>query len=150
MKEIEKKERKRLMTRLWYSKNRDRERARARKWHHENRDKSNATSRRYYLGHKKELILHRSIYARNNSMSINGKVQTVRKRQFYDICEICKSTISGKHKLNWHHWNDEYPEIGLWLCHICHKKAEVLEHFVEMPDSFKELYTKLKIIVETG
>ena len=58
--------------------------------------------------------------------TINGKSVVLKfgKRSRPDKCELCDSLPA----FQWHHWNDEHPELGMWLCRRCH-------HFVEAIDS---------------
>lgn len=36
-------------------------------------------------------------------------------------CEICNHE---KRKLDYHHWDDSTPSLGIWSCHDCHRVAE--------------------------
>lgn len=54
----------------------------------------------------------------------------LKKRQRPNHCELCRRTLndgSQPIRLEYHHWNDVYPEIGLWLCYKCHHFAEYLD-----------------------
>ena len=55
-------------------------------------------------------------------------------------CELCGRT-NGK-KLDYHHWNDEKPEKGLWLCYSCHRLGELVDKGMERK------YLELKAKVE--
>lgn len=46
------------------------------------------------------------------------------KRNKPDKCELCGRLTES---LGYHHWNDETPSIGLWLCYPCHIFAEIVE-----------------------
>lgn len=39
-------------------------------------------------------------------------------------CELCEKI---RKRLVWHHWNDEKPELGIWICLSCHNVAEGVE-----------------------
>ena len=56
----------------------------------------------------------------------DGKRHPVRvnKRSRSASCEICNKTDC---RLDYHHWNDDNPAIGLWLCRSCHWHAEAYE-----------------------
>ena len=99
--------------------------------------------RRYYQRHREEIlkkvaenyrknrqkILERMrSYQRNNMLHSNGKWMVVRKRLWTGICELCdKNCEELKRKLFWHHWNDEHPEWGIWVCYRCHAVAERID-----------------------
>ena len=42
----------------------------------------------------------------------------------------------------WHHWDDKYPELGLWLCAKCHWLAESVE--CDPHQKLMDLYKKLR------
>ena len=68
---------------------------------------------------------------------INGKYHKIRvkKRPYPEACEM-----DGREniQLQWHHWDNEHPEYGLWLCGRCHKFAEGLEKGLTVA-KYKEL-----------
>ncbi len=39
-------------------------------------------------------------------------------------CEVCHKPAN---RLDYHHWNDDYPCLGLWLCVQCHIMAEKVD-----------------------
>lgn len=47
------------------------------------------------------------------------------KRDYPYTCEMCKRGHTGR--LYYHHWDDEQPHIGMWLCHYHHIIAEALD-----------------------
>ena len=62
-----------------------------------------------------------NIHTTINGISVNIKAK---KRLRPEVCELCnKNSIH----LCWHHWNNEYPEHGVWVCIPCHQGAEFLE-----------------------
>ena len=63
---------------------------------------------------------------RNNYLTIKGRHVRVKKRQrpWDDACEICKRVSK---KLSWHHWDDNRPERGIWVCFLCHSMAECID-----------------------
>ena len=74
---------------------------------------------------------HRAHYLR-----VRGKVIRVNKRaRPDDICELCSLHTR---RLDYHHWDDDHPEQGLWLCMRCHYGAEFVEQ------GRVKLYLKLK------
>jgi len=48
------------------------------------------------------------------------------KRPFLGFCEICGCNLVNKQKA-YHHWDDELPMVGIWVCYLCHKTAEGVE-----------------------
>ena len=63
---------------------------------------------------------------RSNYLSINGRQVRVQKRpRTNDICEVCGRTEVKK--MGYHHWDDEHPEQGVWVCFPCHKMAECMD-----------------------
>lgn len=76
---------------------------------------------------------------------VKGKYVTVIKRPKPDLshCELCLKKVS---RLEWHHWDDNYPEQGLWLCNRCHKFCECLEYGLGVDHI--EKYSKFKEIIK--
>lgn len=59
----------------------------------------------------------------------------VKKRIYPEGCEVC----GGRNvRLDWHHWDDDHPEKGIWACKRCHILADGLEGASKFP----ELVTK--------
>ena len=106
---------------------------------------STGTISRYLNPEKREL--HRRLRAENNlRIKVNGKGKWIRlkvkKRPKPDYCELCESSPRGKWGiLNWHHWDPEKPELGLWLCPPCHWFVEGVERGLKA-----ERYLELKRI----
>jgi len=67
----------------------------------------------------------------------NGKdvyLYNIGKRPKPLNCKLCEKKVQRMH---WHHWDDEHPEFGLWLCWFCHGSAEridmnLLEKYLEL------------------
>jgi len=60
---------------------------------------------------------------------ISGKKVNLRvngRRPKPDECELCHKKVKGR-GLGWHHWDDEKPELGLWLCWSCHRFVGSIE-----------------------
>ena len=72
---------------------------------------------------------------------INGiRVKVDKRPRPVDMtCEVCHR-VSGK--LDWHHWEDEHPEKGMWLCFPCHKTAENIDA------GLGDIYMKLKQVID--
>lgn len=85
--------------------------------------------REYYAEHREHILLKTRDYARHNVLrtTIEGKyvILNVHKRQRPELCELCgklsPSVVrSRKGILYYHHWDDNNPSKGLWLCLHCH------------------------------
>ena len=74
---------------------------------------------RYYEWQK----IKRSTTARVEIDGIKRRIKVDRKSPKPGRCELCHKEAQ-KQGMNWHHWDDEHPEIGLWLCLNCHGFAE--------------------------
>jgi hypothetical protein len=102
----------------------------------------------YRDNHKIEARDWRRINVLGTTKIGNGYVR-VKKREYKGICELCKRSADNTRtkKLDWHHWNDEHPEWGLWLDRSCHYAVEFLDEKsgIEIPK-----YRELKRRVENG
>lgn len=85
-------------------------------------------------------------WVRQNRICTNNKViSLVRKRLHPGKCELCGANYD-KIKLDYHHWDDETPELGIWVCYKCHRFVEGIEYGLS---SEKYMDLKIKIIQET-
>lgn len=101
------------------------QKAKQQKYYVENRDKF----LKYYEDHKEERItyskqhrrLHRVCGKGNNPQiyGVNKPLYPIDER-----CEYCHR-VSFK-SLHWHHWSDDVPEDGFWVCQGCHRHIEFL------------------------
>ena len=81
-------------------------------------------------------------WARKNRLSVgNGEYIYLEKRDFPqdNNCELCHKQRT---KLEYHHWDKEWPEAGLWLCIHCHKIAEAYEQGII--EQYQQLKTKVE------
>ena len=62
------------------------------------------------------------------------------KRKFNNECEMCGKPLEKNPR--YHHWNDDKPELGIWVCAHCHFKCEIIEDTEFY--LFKEKYLELK------
>jgi len=81
-------------------------------------------------------------YRRLNVLYTNGGRIRVRKRKFEGFYELCGKIIEKRPF--WHHWDDQHPEKGLWLCGKCHWLAESVEY-----DPNQQLMDKYKYLKES-
>ena len=116
-------------------------------WRKNNRDKVLEYKRKYRQGHKKSLRKTRL------STTINGKpvvLTGLNKREYLGYCEMCgkSSEYTDEYKgkgfrLNYHHWDDNNPSKGIWVCALCHYFVEALERRLS-----PQRYYDLKKMVE--
>lgn len=104
-------------------------------------------NRKYHLGiyykFREKRLEQKRAYNRKNFLTINGEHFRVKKRTFYEICELCGKLI--KKNPSWHHWDDEHLEWGLWLDWDCHRAVEASEkNGIVIP-----LYDRLKQLIES-
>ena len=78
-------------------------------------------------------------YQRRFRLVINGKGVAVNKRPRPNSCELCKL---AKPRLNYHHWDDGKPHLGIWVCGRCHAFITLLGL------GFEPRYSELKYQVE--
>lgn len=107
------------------------------------RDEKKAYAKRWLAEHPG----YRKAYSRKNYMTlyIDGKRVRIRvpKRRRPSWCELCEKQSE---RLDYHHWNDEKPVFGLWLCTRCHRLAEVADR--TDGNSLTNKYLALKGVVE--
>ncbi len=85
----------------------------------------------------------RTKYHRQNVLVVRGKATVVRKRpRPVDTCELCGDSFD---RLNYHHWDDDAPHLGIWVCFMCHQLVEAVDKgFVE---GYLERYKELKLSI---
>jgi len=84
----------------------------------------------------------RQLRATTARVEINGKkvrVKVDREKPRPKACELCHKEAK-RFGLNWHHWEDTNPGIGLWLCNFpCHGFVEGVDVGLKAED-----YLRLK------
>ena len=82
---------------------------------------------------------------RQHQLTVDGKVlRNINKRPRPDYCEICHKY---RNRLEWHHWDDKEPELGLWLCIRCHAGVEFIEQGKDKVYlTLKEDYAEITVI----
>jgi len=86
-------------------------------------DKDYQSKRRWYQRNKDTVI------ARRRHSNLAGKWKNLSKRAYTGYCELCGKEVESH--LGYHHWNDNEPSLGLWLCSPCHKWAEGFDKALE-------------------
>lgn len=99
------------------------------KYYQEHKECLNERRRKYYQEHREQMDEHDKIYKRKHVLGtmINGKKVTfwgLNKRPYpeKDRCEICGEENM---RLNYHHWDDNNPNQGIWSCNKCHALVEL-------------------------
>ena len=97
--------------------------------------------KKYKDGRERWMEPRRKAYMKEYYQKNKSRIRIkVKKRAFRGFCELCKREI--KKRLHWHHWDDEHPELGLWLCSRCHWFAGSVEY--DPHQKLMGLYKKLK------
>jgi len=84
-------------------------------------------------------VQHRNYMRQNYICTEGGSVRCV-KRPRPDKCELCGSDDTAR-RLYYHHWDNESPHWGIWVCWKCHRACEVFERGL---DGFSEKYRDIK------
>jgi len=92
-----------------------------------------AKGRRYRTSRKYRRLNH--LTTTINGVSCHLRVK---KRSRPETCELCHEAHIT---LYWHHWNDQHPELGLWLCSRCHRFGEGVDYGLDS-GSYLELKHK--------
>src|SRR3990172_8844945 len=79
---------------------------------------------------------------RQTNLGSNGRSWTgLHKRPYPDgVCELCGKQVVRMH---YHHWDDDNPGLGLWLCPACHRDTEGMDRVLDNPDVLAQ-YANLK------
>ena len=97
------------------NRNRDKFREYWREWRRKHKNKS----KEYYQKNKEMINEKCKLYQRRTYLKVNGIRIRVKKREFKGYCELCNYKI--EHNPHWNHWNDNKPELGIWVCWHCHR-----------------------------
>jgi len=122
-------------SREYYQKHKER----IREYYKKNKERLKEYWKLYYQKNKEKLLNHAREHRRVHALHTTNKIfRNINKRPYPKDgnCEIC-----GKYQLKglaYHHWNDNYPELGMWLCFFCHQIVEGVEK--------KSLKTILKLL----
>lgn len=103
----------------------------------EHHDPGYERKRNWYLQHRDEII------AKVRQTCLAGRFRNLHKRPYTEICEVCGSYVKPEHKqIEYHHWDDANPSLGVWCCSKCHKAMSRIER--GQPDPIRERYWALK------
>jgi len=132
----------------WYLKHRDEQIARTRAYQAEHPEVNRQQALAYYYAHRDERLTYQKAYQKEYyekhrddrivySKEYRQKSCVISKGQGkyirgvikapYPIdkkCGFCKrASYQGLH---WHHWDDDHPQDGFWVCVSCHAHIEAL------------------------
>lgn len=113
--------------------------AKWKQYNKDHREQRKAYNRRYWREHKERLQEYHKKYRQNHlqekrdyyrnhvlaSPKLPKRVYGLHKRPYFGHCEIC-----GKSQTHpgYHHWNNENPSLGVWVCMKCHWIVESLDN----------------------
>jgi len=126
----------------YYERNRERIREANRRWRLANPDKVKENSKRCWgklltdpKRHKKRINYTRE-WGRLYGLWVRGKYIKVNKwkRPEDSCCELCGKFVESLH---YHHWDDDHPELGIWVCG---------EHHLMIERYNEEMMTKYELI----
>lgn len=82
----------------------------------------------------------KSIVGSKNGKVLRGVKKTIRPNN----CELCgRDCDEEEERLNYHHWDDNFLQMGIWLCGKCHNFAEMFDK--DYPNKYMDLKTKLML-----
>jgi len=103
------------------------------------------TESKLYKVTRKNYRIRRVINTRDSK---TGKYKTLvlpkgeYKREYLGFCEVCGKEIQDTKYIGYHHWDDDLPAVGIWVCNGCHKMVEGIDRGLIEP------YLTLKAKVE--
>lgn len=100
----------------------------------------------YYEKRKKNLTAYRreTVLGTGDYRNVTT-IYGLSKRPHPGRCEVCEGFQDKK--LNYHHWDDEHPGLGIWLCFWCHAVAELIDRNVNV-NELAERYSAIRAQVE--
>lgn len=127
-----------------YLRNRENTLVRCRRYQLAHVEQRLAYMRRWYQANIKRLRVKSREYDRKFKVYLKsaGKAIRIKNKRLCPIngqCELCQRFPN---RLVYHHWTDEHPEWGVWLCTHCHLFTERIEQ------GKHQEYLKLKTQVE--
>lgn len=105
-------------------------------------ENSNPERRKQYDSYYRREINRKFLIVTEDSKGNKIRIWTIKRDYPKDNnCELC-----GRENLllGYHHWDDEHPHNGMWVCRSCHMAVEKIE---KIPN-IKELYENLKGKIE--
>ena len=116
------------------------------KWKKEHRERSRELERKCYRKNRKRVLEHqRNTVLRSTKIPF---IYGLKKRSYTNYCELCNRKIGIEIKrLLYHHWNNDKPELGIWICLRCDKICESFENRKKQEQLINK-YLNLKQIIE--
>ncbi|MBA7586542.1 hypothetical protein ES708_28544 [subsurface metagenome] len=128
--------------RLYYQQHKAERREYKRQYLLLNRAKVQAQQSSWYQRNKPWVRERRRLYARQHTLRTTDRCwYGLFKRPRPRCCEVCNQE---RKRLSYHHWDDDHPDIGLWLCGWCHAMAEVVDK------GYHDIYLRLKGELNNG
>lgn len=126
----------------WRLKNNTYNKEYSKEYYLKNRAKMIERSTRYWIENKDKVNERNRKHARKTTLNTNGKIHRgLQKRDYTDVCEVCGSNAK---LLQYHHWDDNNLNIGIWVCVQCHKLVEFVENdTILLVDKYLKLKTEL-------
>uniref|UniRef100_A0A6M3JJM6 Putative HNH endonuclease n=1 Tax=viral metagenome TaxID=1070528 RepID=A0A6M3JJM6_9ZZZZ len=116
--------------REWRARNPDKVAEQAKRNRTKNKDRIVEYNKKWREEHPEAVKEWQRSYHERKRLRVNGKTISVNKRPKTIGCEMCGEIVN---RLEYHHWDDEHPCLGLWLCWNCHRIAEGVDknlHFI--------------------
>ena len=132
------KEHLRKWKRSWCRENRERllpqRRQYAALYRMEHREELRTYAREYYRANNEKLKKRQNKRWRERCVQLKmGSTISIDNKPLYPTDERCKLCARKlKVRLIYHHWDDEHPEQGMWICYTCHHFAEGMDAGMEM------------------
>lgn len=114
-----------------------------------NWSKSNQNDTKYICKECQRIYLKRyyreNYITQTNELGKQTLIKCKKRKRPNNICEICNE-FDGKKLLFYHHWDNENPHWGMWVCRHCHITIEQIE---KIP-TITNIYLNLKQKIESG
>lgn len=97
-------------------------------YYQEHKAERQASVRKYVAQNQGKILVKTRKYRRNHLVILkNGRQIYIKNKRIRNnnCCELCGQIPK---RLFYHHWDDEHPEWGMWLCTYCHHFAERVDH----------------------
>ncbi len=100
----------------------------------------------YYINNSNIIKEKQFVYKEKNKEKINQRIKNYSRKYYINTrdgdgnrikikcekkdypsnneCELCKRI---RKRLSYHHWDDDKPWLGMWLCNTCHFTAENID-----------------------
>ena len=76
--------------------------------------------RKYTKDYARKYLIRTTVGGKPFCIRANKRLRPADER-----CELCGNKPK---RLHYHHWDDEKPSLGVWVCFGCHMAVEKFEH----------------------